>query len=40
MKTMVDSELKWVRSLITDLRNEQLAWNQDWMHPSLPLETE
>jgi DNA-binding PadR family transcriptional regulator len=40
MKTMLDAELKWVRSLITDLRNGRLAWDQDWMHPSLPLETE
>ena len=40
MKIMLDSELKWVRSIIKDLRNGRLAWNQDWMHPALSAETE
>lgn len=40
MKIMLDSELKWVRSIIKDLRNGRLAWNQAWMHPALSAETE
>jgi len=40
MRTMLDSELNWVRSVINDLCSGQLAWNPDWMHPSVPPETE
>ena len=36
MRTILDSELKWVRSVITDLRSGQLSWNQEWMSPFLP----
>ena len=40
MRTMLDSELKWVRSVIADLISGALAWNQDWMQPSVPPEDE
>ncbi len=34
----LETELKWVRSIIADLRSGQLTWNQDWMRPSVPPE--
>ncbi len=36
MRTMLDAELKWVRSVIADLDSGQLTWNQEWMQPSEP----
>jgi DNA-binding PadR family transcriptional regulator len=38
MQTILESELKWVRSIIADLRSGQLTWDQDWMRPSQPPE--
>ncbi len=40
MRTVLDAELQWVRSVIADLRSGQLTWHQDWMHPSAPPETD
>ncbi len=36
MRIMLEAELKWVRSIITDLRSGQLNWNQEWMKPFVP----
>ena len=40
MRIMLEAELKWVRSVIADLHSGQLTWNQDWMRPFMPPETE
>jgi DNA-binding PadR family transcriptional regulator len=40
MRIMLDAELKWVRSVIADLRAGQLTWNQEWLRQSVPPETE
>lgn len=40
MRTVLEAELKWVRAVITDLKNGQLTWNQEWMRPNIPPETE
>jgi len=40
MRIMLEAELKWVRSIIVDLRSGQLTWNQEWMRPFVPPETE
>ncbi len=40
MRTVLVAELKWVRSVVTDLRSGQLTWNQEWMRPNIPSETE
>ena len=37
---MLESELKWVRSVIADLRSGQLTWNHEWMRSIVPPETE
>lgn len=38
MRTMLEADLKWVRSIIADLQSGQLSWNQDWMQPFVPPE--
>lgn len=40
MRTVVEAELKWVRSVIADLHSGQLTWNQEWMRPNIPPEKE
>ena len=40
MRAVLETELKWVRALIADIRSGQITWNQDWMRPSVPPETE
>jgi DNA-binding PadR family transcriptional regulator len=40
MQALLEAELKWVRSIIADLRNGQLDWNQQMEPPILPLDTE
>jgi hypothetical protein len=40
MRIMLEAELKWVRSVIADLRSGQLIWNQEWARPFAPPETE
>jgi DNA-binding PadR family transcriptional regulator len=32
-RIMLEAELKWVRSVIADLRSGQLHWTHDWMPP-------
>jgi DNA-binding PadR family transcriptional regulator len=39
MLTMLEAELKWVRSIIADLRNGQISWDQEWMRQAKPPET-
>lgn len=34
--TILETELAWVRSLISDLQTGQLAWTQEWMRPFEP----
>ncbi|MCI0708985.1 MAG: PadR family transcriptional regulator [Chloroflexi bacterium] len=34
MQTVLEAELRWVRSVIADLRSGQLTWDQDWMQHS------
>lgn len=31
MYIRLEAELKWVRQIITDLRNGELTWHQEWM---------
>jgi DNA-binding PadR family transcriptional regulator len=33
MRTMLEAEVKWVRSVIADLRSGQLTWDQGWSQP-------
>ncbi len=40
MRIMLEAELKWVRSVIADLRGGQLTWNQEWMRPFAPPDAE
>jgi len=40
MRVVLEAELKWVRSLIVDLRTGQITWNHDWMQPTVSPETE
>ena len=40
MRVVQEAELKWVRALIADIHSGQITWNQDWMRPSAPPETE
>jgi DNA-binding PadR family transcriptional regulator len=40
MRIMLDSELKWVHSVIADLRSGQLTWNHEWMQSFVPPETD
>jgi DNA-binding PadR family transcriptional regulator len=40
VRVVLDAELNWVRSIITDLRSGQLTWNQDWIRAFVPPETE
>jgi DNA-binding PadR family transcriptional regulator len=39
-QTVLAAELYWTRSVISDLRNGQLTWTEEWMQPSAPPETE
>lgn len=40
MQIMLEAELKWVRSVMADLRSGHLIWNEEWMRPFVPPETE
>jgi DNA-binding PadR family transcriptional regulator len=40
VRTMLEAELKWIRSVIADLGSGQLTWNQEWRQPFVPPETE
>jgi DNA-binding PadR family transcriptional regulator len=32
IRAMLETELSWVRSLVDDLAEGRLTWNQDWLH--------
>jgi len=36
MREVLEAELKWVRSIIADLRSGELTWNQEWLQAFLP----
>jgi DNA-binding PadR family transcriptional regulator len=38
VRTALDTELKWVRSVIDDLRSGTLTWSDDWVRGFLPPE--
>jgi len=40
MRATLDAELRWVRSVIADLRSGQLTWNHEWARTFVPPETE
>jgi DNA-binding PadR family transcriptional regulator len=40
MLTLLEAELKWIRSVIADLRSGRLTWTQDWSRPFGPPEAE
>jgi DNA-binding PadR family transcriptional regulator len=40
MRVVLEAELKWVRSIIADLRSGELTWNQEWLRSYGPPETE
>lgn len=40
MRRMLDAELTWVRSVITELRSGQLTWTQAWRNTSAPDNSE
>jgi DNA-binding PadR family transcriptional regulator len=40
MQIMLEAELKWVRSVMDDIRSGQLVWDQEWMRPWIPPQPE
>jgi DNA-binding PadR family transcriptional regulator len=40
MRTVLEAEQKWVRLIIADLRSGELTWNQEWLRPFVPPESE
>lgn len=38
IRVVLEAELKWVRSVIADLRSGQLGWDQEWIKAFLPPE--
>ena len=40
IRTMLEAELKWIRSVIADLRSGKLIWDEEWMRPSVPPESD
>jgi DNA-binding PadR family transcriptional regulator len=40
MRIILEAQLKWVRSIIADLRSGRLTWGDEWMRPLGPPETE
>lgn len=40
MRVILEAELNWVRGLIHDIRSGYLSWNQDWMRPYIPPDSE
>jgi DNA-binding PadR family transcriptional regulator len=39
-QTVLEAELKWVRSVIADIRGGQLIWTQEWARPFEPPQDE
>ncbi len=40
LRIMFEAELKWVRSVMADLRGGQLTWSDEWMRPFAPPDTQ
>ena len=40
VRLMLEAELKWVRSVIVDLRDGQLTWSEEWQRQVVPPETD
>jgi DNA-binding PadR family transcriptional regulator len=40
MRAVLEAELKWVRSVIADLRSGEITWNQEWSRPFGPPQSE
>jgi DNA-binding PadR family transcriptional regulator len=40
MRLVLEAEMKWVRSVIVDLRTGQLTWNSDWIGSATPPQVE
>jgi DNA-binding PadR family transcriptional regulator len=40
MLSMLKAELRWVRSVSNDLRNGKLTWDQEWIKPFAPPESD
>lgn len=40
LREIREAELKWVRSLLADLRSGSITWTQEWMHPYEPPNSE
>ena len=40
MRIVLDSELKWVRLVIADLRSGQLTWDREWISRFAPPDTD
>ncbi len=40
LRNILEAELKWVRSIIADLRGGQLTWSQEWAQPFGPPSSE
>jgi DNA-binding PadR family transcriptional regulator len=40
LRTVLGAELRWVESIIIDLRSGVITWNHDWMQASNPPENE
>ncbi len=40
MRIVLDSELKWVRLVIADLRSGQLIWDREWISRFAPPDTD
>jgi len=40
LRTVLGAELRWVESIIIDLRRGVLTWNHDWIQSSTPPESE
>jgi DNA-binding PadR family transcriptional regulator len=38
LRTVLEAELQWTRTIIADLRSGTLTWNHDWMQASNPPE--
>ncbi len=40
MRIVLHAELKWVQSIMTDLRTGELTWHHDWLQPLVQPTTE
>lgn len=40
LRVMLTAELKWVRSLIDDLRSKRITWSEEWLRQFIASDTE